>query len=194
MSELRRLYDEEKQTNNDLRLQLEKLKGSNDIMNLELQTAQKKCDEALVREESAMNRFNILSKMMEEIKDIQTLSKAGVITDGADNASEMAALVNKAKGLSSELDLANRRATEAERRFEELLQRENQIKNDISVYENKMMTKMSKKKHRIQELIEKNAELDQVAKVLFLLTTPFFHLLTSSRCRKCLMSSKSLWE
>ena len=192
MSELRRLYDEEKQTNNDLRLQLEKLKGSNDIMNLELQTAQKKCDEALIREESAMNKFNILSKMMEEIKDIQTLSKSGVITNGADNASEMAALVNKAKGLSSELDLANRRATEAERRFEELLQRENQMKNDISVYENKMMTKMNKKKHRIQELIEKNSELDKVAKVDFSLTTPCFHLLTSSRCRKCLMSSKSL--
>ncbi len=190
---MRRLYDEEKQTNSDLRLQLEKLKSSNDIMNLELQTAQKKCDEALVREESAMNKFNILSKMMEEIKDIQTLSKSGVVTNGTDNTSEMAALVNKAKGLNSELDLANRRATEAERRCEEMLQRENQMKNDISMYENKMMTKINKKSHRIQELIEKNAELDKVAKV-FLLTHHATLLLTSLRCRKCLMSSKLLLE
>jgi hypothetical protein len=192
------MYDEEKQASNSLRMQVEKLRNSSEIMQLELQTAQKKCEEAIVREEISMNKFNTLSKMMEEIKDIHTLSKAGVLTSGTDNASELAALVNKMKGLNSELDLANRRATEAERRCEGLLQRENELKNDVSIYENKMMTKMSKKKQKIQDLVEKNTELDKVAKVLTSLTLTHSlthslthtHLLTYLLIRKCLTSFK----
>lgn len=66
-----------------------------------------------------------------------------------------------------QLNIANKRATDAERRLQDTITRELKLKSDLSATEINLQLKLDKKKVQLTELLEQKSDLEQVSQELY---------------------------
>jgi chromosome segregation ATPase len=101
---------------------------------------------------------------MEDIKDAQ---KVGQVSAPGVTPTDVLELQNKIKSLETELECSNKRATDAERRNDEMLLREKEIQQDISSLEDELVKKLEKKSKKCLEAQDKVTELETVTQEMY---------------------------
>jgi kinesin family member C1 len=147
-------------------------------------------------EELLTAKFNLLNKSIEDIRMGNEITKGGrrfSLLPSPLTLSEKATMaekineVNKLKSetkslntqvrsfpptaltlaLPGQLNIANKRASDSERRLEETISRELKLKSDLTSTEMNLQLKLDKKKVQVRELLEQKHDLERVAQELY---------------------------
>jgi hypothetical protein len=162
----------------------EKIKASYDTMNSKFIGMEAKVEESRSREEAMLNKFSSITKSIDEMKESQQayfekVQSSGISEEGKEgdtktvskktavknnngiSSGDIKSLVDKLANMSTEVDIANKRALNAERRCKEMMESEKKHKTeDIPA----LKEEINNRTKEVTDLQSKSIELETVAK------------------------------
>jgi len=165
VSSLRAELENQKNIVLQLQSKLDKNSHEYELLNRDHKNGQARLEHYKNLEEGFLNKFQQLTTSMNELRDAQ---KVGLIESNANiTAQDVVALQEEMASMVDELNLANKRAAEAERRNEDMLAREKEIINDVKTLEANLTRKLEKKTTKCHDLASKCHELERITKEMY---------------------------
>ncbi len=183
--ELRKLLQQERDKASQLQSRLDLTKHQYELVHTKLVGAEARLTDSMAREEATLARFNSLSDSLQKMAHNNTSNgngggakatdvKGEPIAEDTDvpappkstglTTADLKDLVDKLALMTSEVEHANKRTRDAERRIEELLAKESRLREqDLP----ELKVKLERKKQKNQDLCAKLVELETLSKAYY---------------------------
>lgn len=148
---------------------------------VKLEAEKKRMDDLNTRDEANETKFAALQKTLDMLVNGET-KKALDSEKSREMALEISGLRRQLDTFNKQVDLSNKRASDAERRLEVMLKNESILKSELAGVDMNLSLKLDKKKAKIQLLNERVVDLENVSTELYAQLQDA--LLVSSRLEK----------
>ena len=181
ISNIRLDLEDERRLTRDLKAQLSDRERDLENALVKLKAEKGRMDEIATRDEANETKFAALQKTLDLLVSGETKKTVGS-EKSREMGLEIAGMRRQLDALNKQVELSNKRATDAERRLEVMLNNESLLKSELAGVEMNLSLKLDKKKAKIQTLAERVSDLEGVSTELYAQLQDA--LLVSSRLEK----------